>query len=353
MSRNRKFLVSAAVVSLTSALALTASPLEAMAAPAKAPTIDQVKADIARVEGESKSIEEDYAGKAAALRSTYAQLNSTKSAVSAQQAKVKQLDAQARAAINGVVATYSTSGANAAVVREYTARLERLGQLNRTAAAQAKAAAAGEATLAGLAAKGDAKAAEGDQLLASLTPENQKVLEGEQATERAQSAATAADQLDALKDAEKTAQQPVQADAIGGSTEATGAQSLSIASSISHPGIRRVVSYAISKVGRSQYVWGAAGPSNFDCSGLMLASYRQIGVSLPHSSRAQATRGRWVSRYGLKAGDLIFYYSPISHVAMYAGSGYIVHARNTRVDIVLQKFNAYPAKFNTARRIVG
>jgi Cell wall-associated hydrolases (invasion-associated proteins) len=114
-----------------------------------------------------------------------------------------------------------------------------------------------------------------------------------------------------------------------------------------------VIKYATSKVGNSQYVWGASGPHAFDCSGLMLAAYRSIGISLPHSSRAMASRGRPVSRADLKPGDLIFWYSPIHHVGMYIGNGKIVHARNVRSDLVIQSLASYPAPWAGARRILG
>jgi peptidoglycan DL-endopeptidase CwlO len=75
------------------------------------------------------------------------------------------------------------------------------------------------------------------------------------------------------------------------------------------------------------YVWGAEGPNSFDCSGLMLYAWGKAGVSLSHSSKAQASEGRRVSKSQLMPGDLVFYYSPISHVALYIGNGMIVHAR--------------------------
>ena len=113
------------------------------------------------------------------------------------------------------------------------------------------------------------------------------------------------------------------------------------------------VKYAVSKVKGSQYVWGASGPRGFDCSGLMLAAYRTAGISLPHSSRAQANVGRAVSKSELKPGDLIFWYHPIHHVGMYIGNGKIVHARNTRSDLVIQTLASYPAPYAGARRVVG
>lgn len=86
------------------------------------------------------------------------------------------------------------------------------------------------------------------------------------------------------------------------------------------------IALALSKVG-SPYVWGASGPTGFDCSGLTSFAYRAAGISLPHSSRAQSGIGMRVSRSDLQPGDLVFFYSPISHVGLYIGNGMMVHAR--------------------------
>ena len=87
------------------------------------------------------------------------------------------------------------------------------------------------------------------------------------------------------------------------------------------------VSYALAQVGDA-YVWGATGPSAFDCSGLTLMAWSQAGVSLPHSSSSQMSSGTPVSSSQLQPGDLVFYYSPVSHVGIYIGNGQIVHAAN-------------------------
>ena len=83
---------------------------------------------------------------------------------------------------------------------------------------------------------------------------------------------------------------------------------------------------ALAEVGDA-YAAGGTGPNAFDCSGLTSFAYAAAGVQLPHSSRAQAQLGRQVSRQELQPGDLVFYYTPISHVALYIGDGMIVHAR--------------------------
>jgi cell wall-associated NlpC family hydrolase len=92
------------------------------------------------------------------------------------------------------------------------------------------------------------------------------------------------------------------------------------------------IHYAMAQVGKA-YVYGAAGPSAFDCSGLMMMAWAQAGISLPHSSSAQYGVGHHVASSDLQPGDLVFYYSPISHVAMYIGNGLIVEAANPGAGI--------------------
>ncbi|MFG3035566.1 NlpC/P60 family protein [Streptomyces sp. NPDC048330] len=74
------------------------------------------------------------------------------------------------------------------------------------------------------------------------------------------------------------------------------------------------------------YVWGATGPSAFDCSGLMVWSYRQAGISLPRTSSAQRNAGRRVPLSQAQPGDLVTYRGDASHVAIYAGNGQVIHA---------------------------
>ncbi|REF34888.1 NlpC/P60 family protein [Thermasporomyces composti] len=74
------------------------------------------------------------------------------------------------------------------------------------------------------------------------------------------------------------------------------------------------------------YVFGAAGPDAWDCSGLTMMAWRQAGVSLPHSSRQQYAVSRKISQSELRPGDLVFFYSDLHHVGIYAGDGMIIHA---------------------------
>jgi peptidoglycan DL-endopeptidase CwlO len=85
------------------------------------------------------------------------------------------------------------------------------------------------------------------------------------------------------------------------------------------------VSFAYAQLGKP-YQWAADGPGSYDCSGLTMAAWRAAGVSLPHSSSLQYGYGTHVSQDQLQPGDLVFFYSPISHVGIYIGGGKMIHA---------------------------
>ena len=101
------------------------------------------------------------------------------------------------------------------------------------------------------------------------------------------------------------------------------------------------VQYALAQVGNA-YVYGAAGPSAFDCSGLTMMAWAQAGVGLPHSSSAQFGAGPHIASSALQPGDLVFYYSPISHVGMYIGNGLIVHAANPGTGVLVAGLFSMP-----------
>ena len=93
-------------------------------------------------------------------------------------------------------------------------------------------------------------------------------------------------------------------------------------------GAAAAVRAAMSRLGLP-YVWGAAGPGSFDCSGLVMWSWRLAGVSLPHFSGAQYSSTTHISMADLQPGDLVFPANPGEHVAMYIGGGMIIQAPHT------------------------
>lgn len=104
-------------------------------------------------------------------------------------------------------------------------------------------------------------------------------------------------------------------------------------------GAAKAVAYAKAQVGKP-YSFGGDGPGSFDCSGLTMMAWAQAGVSLPHSSSAQYGATRRISSGDLQPGDLIFYYSPISHVAIYVGGGMQVAATHTGDYVRLQALHS-------------
>jgi len=108
------------------------------------------------------------------------------------------------------------------------------------------------------------------------------------------------------------------------------------------------VSFALAQVGK-RYVWGTAGPSSFDCSGLVMAAFARIGIRLPHQSGGIAHYGRPVSG-ALQPGDVLFLSGRggVYHVLLYAGGGQVVEAASPGQGVI--KHAIYPYSF--ARRLV-
>ena len=122
----------------------------------------------------------------------------------------------------------------------------------------------------------------------------------------------------------------------------------SLASSSSQIKINKVIEVAKSKIG-SNYVWGAQGPNTFDCSGLMLYSFSHgAGITLPRVPKDQATVGTYVTRSELRPGDLIFWGSPVHHVALYIGNGKYIHAPQPGSTVTIANLGGY----TTARRVI-
>ena len=88
----------------------------------------------------------------------------------------------------------------------------------------------------------------------------------------------------------------------------------------------KIVAFAYKQLGKP-YAWAADGPGSYDCSGLVTAAYRSVGISVPHQSSAQWKDTHHISRSQLSPGDLVFYQSgDLHHVAIYIGKGNVIHA---------------------------
>ena len=100
------------------------------------------------------------------------------------------------------------------------------------------------------------------------------------------------------------------------------------------------------------YVWGGASPGGFDCSGLVMYAFQQVGISLPHSSYAQYGAGVSVSRDQLQPGDLVFF-DGLGHVGIYVGGGSFIHAPHTGDVVKISSMTGwYASSYVGARRIL-
>ncbi|MFI6446479.1 NlpC/P60 family protein [Kitasatospora sp. NPDC050543] len=153
--------------------------------------------------------------------------------------------------------------------------------------------------------------------------------------------------LNSLSAADRAALQQAQQQQDRASRDSTRADLTALPQAAGYAGT--AVAKAMSKQG-SPYVWGATGPSTFDCSGLMVWAYSQAGVSLPRTSQAQGNVGARVpSLAEAQPGDLIIYRPDRSHVGMYIGNGLVVHAPHTGDVVKVMKADAM--QINSIRRV--
>ncbi|WP_448607897.1 C40 family peptidase [Geodermatophilus sp. URMC 60] len=299
------------VLGATATLALTLLPGTAAADPEDATTAAQAAQLVAQAGHELETVTEQVNEARETLAQQQAAVRSAEQAAAEAQSQLEALDGR----IRQVARTAFTSGdgmpeldllMTSGSAEDFVSRLATLdaiaGHTDDVLGEVADSAAAAELT------RADADAAQtaAQRTLDDVTA-RQVRLEADIADYQAQYDALSAPQ-----------QQEVVAARAGRAVPAAPAAAVSGAA-------QSAVDTALAQVGDA-YVWGAGGPDAFDCSGLTQYAYAAAGISLPHSSRMQATLGRAVSRAELQPGDLIFYYSPVSHVSMYIGNGQMVHA---------------------------
>ncbi|MCE3556003.1 NlpC/P60 family protein [Pseudonocardia sp. RS11V-5] len=159
------------------------------------------------------------------------------------------------------------------------------------------------------------------------------------AVQKAEAAKAAEEQQNALRRAAQSAAGGI-GDAAGDAVDDTVGQATGVGA--------KALAAARTRLGMP-YVWGASGPNAFDCSGLTSWAFKQAGVSLPRTSAAQSTVGTAVSKDQLQPGDLVFFYSPVSHVGIYLGDGKVLHASTSGEPVKISNVADMP--FHNARRV--
>ena len=334
----------------------------AMAAPAEAVDLDQVREQVMDLQARAETATERYNES----RNDLAEIQQDMSALRDKVARErKRLDAILGSVDDLARATYTSGGVDtslqvlladdpteflaqasaldqvansqsSALRRTQTARLQ-LAQAQAALKQKEDAAKAVRARMKTAKQEADDRLADTERLLASL-----------EAKERARLAKLAADERRAALAAAAAASKAIKASrprgpSAGGGGFAGGGRAA------------RAVRYALSQVG-DRYVAAAAGPNAFDCSGLTMAAWRQAGISLPHYSYSQYSKVRKIPLSQAQPGDLVFYFGgSVHHVGMYIGNGKMVHAANPRSGVIVTDvlgpwYNRY---FTGVGRVVG
>ena len=340
-TRARRFgpLRSALLVGATAALTLTVLPGTASAVPGDVVTADQAAAKVAEASHELEVVTEELNEAKVVLEDHQDAVREATEAAEAAEGRLESLDGQirrlARTAYTGSgVSQFDvllTSGSADEMVSQLGTLDAIAGHTNEVLVEVALAADEAEASREAA----DEATAEAQRAVDQIAAQ-QRELEAKIADYQRQYDALSAPQQEVVQRAHGGGDaQPVPSGVIAPSAAAQVA-----------------VDTALAQVG-DPYVWGAGGPNAFDCSGLTSYAYAAAGVSLPHSSKSQAQTGQTVPVSQLQPGDLLFFYQPTSHVAMYIGNGQMVHASTSGQPVKVAGFNAMKGDFTHAKRIAG
>jgi cell wall-associated NlpC family hydrolase len=169
----------------------------------------------------------------------------------------------------------------------------------------------------------------------------QKLLNSLNAQEKKRLAELAAKQEAAAKQKAAVLAQQEKAKAAAAVKAAAAKGAAAPATAVNSSVADQAIAFARKQLGKP-YVWGATGPSSYDCSGLTQAAYKAAGISLPRTTYDQVDVGTRVSEADLQPGDLIFFYSDVSHVGLYIGNGEMIHAPHTGTVVKIAPITEMP-----------
>ncbi|MEU9746814.1 C40 family peptidase [Streptomyces niveus] len=172
------------------------------------------------------------------------------------------------------------------------------------------------------------KLAAARSLLSELTEQEKArlaALERKKEEEARRKAEAKAKEEAAERKRQEAAREAEQPPATGGGTDTGSGGGSGAADGTYAAKAEKVLAFARAQIGKP-YVWGATGPSSYDCSGLTGAAWKAAGVQLPRTTWDQVKVGKRVATADLLPGDLVFFYDDISHVGIYKGDGKMIHA---------------------------
>ena len=318
--------------------ALFAFPTSLPAAAAPPVTVEEAKDLIERLQTDAAALDQQYAGVKEQIKQGEEELGLKESDVKAQTDQVARIKLQVGQAalaqfqnrnldtaaqlivtpdterfLSQISTVQKVSENQNSVLQDYQQAQANLAALQHSAETDLAALSEKKKQLKSLSDASDKKLAEANKVLAKLT----------------------ADQRRKMSDADRRA--TARANAAGAATSRDAARG-----PISGSGKgAKALAYAKAQLGEP-YVRNGAGPSSWDCSGLTMMAWGSVGVSLPHSSGQQYNRGRPVARSDLQLGDLVFFYSDIHHVGLYAGNGQVIHAPRPGKSVEYIKISYMP-----------
>jgi cell wall-associated NlpC family hydrolase len=321
---------------MAASLTLTVLPGTAAAAPGRATTPEQATKLVADATHELEAVTEQLNDAQLTLAQQQAAADAAGQTVAATQAQLAALDSQLRQIARSAFTGDNLSRFNALMssdsADDFIAQVATLDAIAGHADGVLAQATAAAAAAAQAKADADAAATAAQQTLDDVTTKQ---------TDLNTQIADYQEQLAALSTVQR--RQVVQQ--ISG--PALPAPAEVVASS---DAAQTAVDTALAQLG-DPYVWAATGPDAFDCSGLTQYAYAAAGITLPHSSAVQSLMGTAVSRADLQPGDLVFFYSPVSHVGIYIGNGQMVHASTFGEPVKVSSVDM--RGYVGARRLVG
>jgi cell wall-associated NlpC family hydrolase len=332
-------------------------------------TVAEARALIAQLQTDAADIDEHYTGVKEEIKEGRAQLSLKQADVRDQTKKVERLKLQAsqialaqfqnrnldtaarlfvttdtEGFLSQISTVQNVSENQNSALQDYQQAQANLAGLERSAETDLAALGQKEKQLKSLAVASDKKLDQAKKVLAKLSADQQKQLAAaeKKATAKANAEARAATKATAKANAESRAATKATAKAKPEGRAATKTSPDPGRGSVtgSSKGAK-ALAYAKAQLGES-YARSGAGPSSWDCSGLTMRAWGSVGVSLPHSSRQQFSRGQPVAKSDLQSGDLVFFYSDIHHVGLYAGNGQVIHAPRPGKSVEYIKMSYMP-----------